>query len=153
MDLLHRTLSSVGEYVYFICSSIEEPYYFVRMRGEIMESTVTDEHISYRLRLTEILEPTSVVRECIANKHFRMKCVRKKTSHYLDKVIRGTDLSDMDLVPGIIKRVQKNWFDISIMTTFLSQEEMDQKLSRVNQYNIDKLMKRVDFLSKRNANI
>lgn len=153
MDLLHRTLSAVGDQVYFICSSIEEPYYFVRMRGEIMETTITDEHISYRLRLTEILEPVSIIRECIANKHFRMKRVRRKTSHYLDMNIRGTDLSDNDLAAGIIKRVQKNWFDISIMTTFLTQEEMDQKLSRVNQYNIDRLMKRADFLGKRNANI
>lgn len=153
MDLLHKKISEVGDIVYFICSPIEEPYYFVRLRGEIMEVTVTDEHVSYRLKLVEIVEPMSIIRDCMCGKHFRMKCMRRKTSHYLDKMVRGSDFKDTELASGIVKRLSKNWFDVSIMTTFHEQDDMDNKLSIINQYNIDRLTNRVDFLSKRSLSL
>lgn len=153
MDLLHRKLSSVDDEIYFIASSIEEPYYFVRMRGVIKEITTGDEFITYRIQVVEILEPISVIRECITNKRFRIKSIGRKRQHYVDKYIRGYDIPDNELHMSLIKRLSKSYFDVSIMQTFETLDIMNSKLEFINKYNIDKLARRVNYLSMRNQSI
>lgn len=149
MDFLHKKISKIDDVLYFLCSSVEEPYYFVRMKGLIKEMTVTDELVTYRLQLLEILEPTNIIRECIVGKRFRMKCIRRKQSPYKDALIRGSNLPDGQLQTTIKNQLKNSYFDISIMTTFTNESQMNEKLELVNQYNIDKLMRRVEFLSHR----
>lgn len=149
MDFLHKPISNIDEPIYFLVSSVEEPYYFVRMQGIIRESTITDEVVTYRIQLTNILEPIDIIRQCIVGKHFRMKCIRRKTSPYKDLRIHGFSATDTDLRMIIINQLKKSYFDVSIMTTFTNEDVMNEKLSLVNSHNIDILTRRVEFLSKR----
>lgn len=149
MDFLHKPISNIDDQIYFLVSSVEEPYYFVRMQGVIRESTITDEVVTYRIQLTNILEPADIIRQCIVGKHFRMKCIRRKTSPYKDLRIHGYSANDTDLRMNIINQLKKSYFDVSIMTTFTNEDVMNEKLSLVNSHNIDILTRRVEFLSKR----
>lgn len=149
MDFLHKKISRVDDVVYFLCSSVEEPYYFVRMKGQIKEMTVTDDIVTYRLQLIEILESLDIIRECVVGKHFRLKCIRRKQHPIKDKLIRGTHLGDGQLRTSINNQLKSSYFDISIMTTFSDENTMNEKLEMVNKYNIDKLSRRVEFLSHR----
>lgn len=150
MDILHKEISKIGDILYFIVSSVEEPYFFYRMKGEIMEMTVTDDHVSYRLKLHEILEDEDTIRGYIVGKHFRMKCIKKKVTPYIDKKIRGTGVSSQQLISYIKNSLSLSWFDVSIMTTFKTEDQMNEAVSKVNMYNIDKLSSKIDYLSKRN---
>lgn len=149
MDFLHKPISNIDEPIYFLVSSVEEPYYFVRMKGIIRESTITDEVVTYRIQLTNILEPVDIIRHCIVGKHFRMKCIRRKTSPYKDLRIRGISVTDAELSTAIVNQLKRSYFDVSIMTTFTNENVMNDKLSLVNLHNIDILTRRVEFLSKR----
>lgn len=154
MDLLHKTLSQVGDEIYFLTSSVEEPYYWVRMKGEIKELTVTDTVISYRIQLKEILEPNSIIRECIAQKKFRIRSIKKKQKPFLDYLIRcRINIPDVQMSKYIIDQMKNRWFDVSIMTTFFEEDTMNDKLALINKHNIDILMRRADFLSHRNIEL
>lgn len=154
MDVLHKTLSQVGDEIYFLTSSVEEPYYWVRMKGEIMEISVSETVITYRIQLKEILEPNSIIRTCIAGKHFRVRLIRKIQKPFLDYAIRcKVDVPDTKMSSHIINQMKKRWFDVSIMTTFLDETSMNATLEKVNKHNIDVLMRRADFLSHRNLEL
>lgn len=154
MDVLHKTLSQVGDEIYFLTSSVEEPYYWVRMKGEIMETTVTDTVITYRIQLKEILEPNSIIRTCIAGKRFRIRSIRKVQKPFFDYAIRcRIDIPDTKMSEHIISQMKRRWFDVSIMITFLTEESMNATLEKVNKHNIDVLIRRADFLSHRNLEL
>lgn len=154
MDVLHKTLSQVGDTIYFLTSSVEEPYYWIRMKGEIMETSITDTVITYRIQLKEILEPNSIIRTCIAGKHFRIRSIRKVQKPFLDYAIKcRLDVPDAKMSSHIINQMKSRWFDVSIMTTFLDEQSMCDTLQKVNKHNIDVLMRRADFLSHRNLEI
>lgn len=154
MDLLHKPLSQVGDLIYFIISSVEEPYYYVRFRGEIMEVSVSETQVTYRIKPKEILETYDVIRSCICGKHFRIRNIKASQRPFVDYMIKcRANVADTDMISVILRQMEKRWFDVSIMTTFLTEDNMNDKLSSVNKYNIDVLTRRVDFLSKRNLNL
>lgn len=151
MDILHKKLSQVGDTIFFLTSSVEEPYYWIRMKGEVMEITYTDDIITYRIQLKEILEPHSIIRTLICGHHFRIRSIRKKQKPFFDYSIKcKINVPDNDMLNIIINQMKNRWFDVSIMTTFLNEDDMNEKLQQINKHNIDVLMKRIDFLSHRN---
>lgn len=149
MDLLYKQLSNVGDSLYFIASSIENPYLFLRFRGELMEMTVNEDSVYYRIKPTEIFESITDIRQYIVGNHFRMKCCRKVASPYRDFKISGWNKTDHELVSHVIKLCEKNWFSVSMMTTFKTEEEMNRKMSLINKHTIDRLTHIVTMLSER----
>lgn len=154
MDILHKNLSQIGDSIYFLISSVEEPYYWLRMKGEIMEISASDTIITYRIRLNEILESIEIIRNYICWKHYRIRSIKKKQKPFLDYYIKSRiDIPDERLVSFIVDQMKNRWFDVSIMTTFDTEQKMNDRLSIVNKHNIDILSKRIDFLSKRNLEL
>lgn len=149
MDLLHKQISEIGSNHYFIVSSIENPYLFLRFRGELMDMTVEEDKVFYRMKPTEILETITDIRNFVVGKHFRMKCTRKVATYYKDMKMKGWNKSDAELVRYLLDSCKNNWFNVSIMTTFQTEDEMNQKMSLINKNTIDRLVSITDLLSQR----
>lgn len=150
MDILHRKLLKPGDKCYFIRSSVEEPFIYLRFEGEIKEVETTDDIIQYRIAITNILEEYQFLLLHMDNVRFRVK--NTECNRYIDKFFYIYSLNTSNFINDFIFTYKKYWFDVPSVFVFTDIQTMTEYLEELNKHLSDKLVSTIKILSNRILN-
>lgn len=132
MDILNRKVLNNGDSCYFYVSSVESPYIYIRLKGEIVEKhTINDVQIIYRIKVLEVFETELAQHNYLNNKSYRTYDLSRKVN--TTKTFYNFDLENQK--DFLKERVdQKYLFECSSATVFEKQEDMHREFKKFNEY-------------------
>lgn len=150
MDLLHRKIKDINEDVYFLISSIENPYYFIQCHGIINNVIVHQDIIIYNIKVLDVLESSDMLLKLLMNnQRYRVYQNTKKYGRTINKKIITNKLTTQNIKQSFLNIFKKYYFEVPCMFTFDSYDEMKSNLTTLNTELISLLNERIEFITRR----
>lgn len=130
MDILHRKLHKEGDVVFFLRSSIENPFLYLRFRGIVKEVVIVGEIITYHIKTVQVHESFEDVKKHLNRVRFRVR--GEKIARFLDKITYSFDVREQTYSDDFCKKYTNYLFDVPSLLVFENRDEMETNLNRLN---------------------
>lgn len=130
MDILHRKLHAVEDVVYFLRSSLENPFLYLKFRGIVKEVLIEGEAITYQIKVMQVHESFEDVKLHLNRVRFRVRA--KKINRYLDKWTYSFDVREKTYSDDFCKKYSNYLFDVPSLLVFDNRDEMNENMNRLN---------------------
>jgi len=137
MDALVRKIHRHNDTVFFIRSSVENPYVYLRFVGVVKEVEIKEDKVYYRIQVKRVLESMSTIQKYMNRARFRVK--NAIDSKYIDKFFYVYDIEERFFEEHFRLKYNNYYFDLPSLFVFSTESEMENELSKINKYLIDKL--------------
>lgn len=130
MDILNRKVLHDGDSCYFYVSSVESPYLYIRLKGEIVEKhTINEVQIIYRIKVLEVLENELMQHNYLNGNSYRAYDLNRKVN--TTKTFYNFDLKNVDDI--IKERIDEKYlFECSSATVFEDEKTMQREFKDFN---------------------
>jgi len=147
MDILNRKVLHDGDSCYFYVSSVESPYVYIRLKGEVVEKhTINEVQIIYRIKVLEVLETDIMQHNYLNSNSYRTFDLSRKVN--TTKTFYNFDLKNLnDFVKECLDN--KYLFECSSATVFEDEPTMQLEFKNFNQYIKDLLHNTINELNLR----
>lgn len=150
MDALYKKLHHVNETVYFLRSSIENPYIYLRFIGTVRELQVDDDKTYYRICIDRVLEDQNTIQRYLNRARFRVKS--GIDGKFIDKFFYVYDLPLSTFENALKRRFYNYWLDMPSMLVYSTHDEMVDGLNSINEHLIKKISNTMQELQIRIGN-
>lgn len=147
MDILQRKLLKIGTPCFFVASSVEEPFIYLRFAGIISDKDNIEDNTIYRIRIVKVLEEYTYINKFLNRVRFRVK--NQKDGKFIDKYFYTYDLDKNNFDFEFAERFKNYHIDISSLFVFDNIPELERELSTINKHINDKLVNTLKWVGKR----
>ena len=147
MDILYRRILKVGDPCFFLRSSVENPFIYLRFAGVITEVETWEESTDYRIRVGKILEDYDTIMKFMNRVRFRV-CNRKNDS-FIDKYFYTYDIPVESFDLTFAERYKQYEMDVPSLFVFDNMGELEKEMSNINKHLSDQLNENLKWLNKR----
>lgn len=147
MDILYRRILKVGDPCFFLRSSVENPFIYLRFAGIITEVETWEESTDYRIRVGKILEDYDTIMKFMNRVRFRV-CNRKNDS-FIDKYFYTYDIPVESFDLTFAERYKQYEMDVPSLFVFDNMNELEKEMSNINKHLSDQLNENLKWLNKR----
>lgn len=130
MDILHRKLHKIGEIVYFLRSSIENPFLYIRFRGLVKDVIIEGESITYHLKVVQVHENFEDVKLHLNRVRFHVR--GKRHGRYLDKWTYSFDVRETTYSDDFCKKYSNYLFDVPSILVFETKIDLELNMKNLN---------------------
>lgn len=147
MDILYRRILKVGDPCFFLRSSVENPFIYLRFAGIITGVETWEESTDYRIRVGKILEDYDTIMKFMNRVRFRV-CNRKNDS-FIDKYFYTYDIPVESFDLTFAERYKQYEMDVPSLFVFDNMGELEKEMSNINKHLSDQLNENLKWLNKR----
>ncbi|AFF28266.1 gp268 [Sphingomonas phage PAU] len=147
MDILHRKLHAKDDVVYFLRSSIENPFLYLRFRGIVKDVIIEGESITYHLKTVQVHESFEDVKTHLNRVRFRVR--GRKINRYLDKWTYSFDVREKTYSDDFCKKYANYLFDVPSLLVFETRDELETNLNKLNKKILNDLNRYTHFVKVR----
>ena len=147
MDALFKKIQHVNDIVYFVRSSVENPYIYIRFTGFVREVEVREDRVFYRIQVLRVIESYEFCQQFLNRARFRVK--NAIDAKYIDKFFYVYDIEQNSFTREFAKRYSCYWFDMPSMLVYSNEADMENDMSKINKHLMDKLGNTLNTIAKR----